>query len=56
MSVEEARALMKGVIDVFVPEDIKKLKKEAGRKAIMKVNAVMAQVTKSVAEVAKADA
>ena len=54
MSVEEARAVMQGVIDV--PEDITKLKKEAGRKAIMKVNALMAKVTKSVGEAAKAEA
>ena len=54
MSVEEARAVMKGVIEV--PEDIARLKKEAGRKAIMKVNAMMAQITKSLAEAAQAEA
>ena len=50
MSVKEARAMMKGVTEV--PEDIARLKKEAGRKAIMKVNAMMARITKYVAEAA----
>ena len=54
MSVKEARTLMEGVIDI--PTQVEKLKKEAGRKAIMKVNAIMAQITKSVAEAAQAEA
>ena len=52
MSVEEARAIMKGVIEI--PTQVEKLKKEAGRKAIMKVNAMMARITKYVAEAAQA--
>ena len=49
MSVEEARAVMKGLVGI--PEDLARLKKEAGRKSIMKVNEMMAQITKALAEV-----
>ena len=54
MSIKEARAVIGGAY--YIPLHVEKLKKEAGRKAVMKVNTVMAQITKALAEDARVSA
>ena len=54
MSIKEARAVIGGAY--YIPLHVETLKTEAGRKAVMKVNTVMAQITKALAEDARVSA
>ena len=54
MSIKEARAVIGGAY--YIPLHVEKLKMDAGRKAVMKVNTVMAQITKALAEDARVSA
>ena len=54
MSEQEAKLMIVGLEDIG--RIVEKLKREAGRNAIIKVNRAMAKITKAIAEAAKTEA